>query len=682
VVSDFATIPNLRVASTGQRIEARPYALSSLHRGPAEPGDPFFDGSKAGVRVGSDLRVGLGPSFTLDATVNPDFGQVEADPAVINLSAFETRFDERRPFFVEDAQVFEYRLSGGELFYSRRIGRAPTGDAPDEAEFSDTPDATTILGAAKVTGRTSNGLRMGALAALTRAEEGSAYFPTEGAIHGFRAEPRAAFAVASAQQDLNNGDSQVSGIATLVSRSLPGSGEFDDLADRAYTGGVRFEHQWNDRDWRLPGFLAGSRIEGSPEAMIAVQRASNHYFQRPDATRARVDSSATSLSGAEWRLQLDRQNSDWTGGVWLAEVTKGFEINDAGFSTNRERFDGGLRIGYRQIEPVGIFQEYNVNFFTFSNFSHEALDDTGSWDSWRRAYTGGFFNLGGGFTLRNFHGGGGNVSWSPDQYSRVATRGGPVMLQPGSVGFGLNVNFDRRRPYAGNLNFDLRRNSHGNGGEYSFGGNLQMRPSPPLQIQFNPRFSVESDGSQYVTTTSVAPHEPTFGRRYLFGDLERKTVSLETRVNYTFSPVLSLQVYAQGLLSSGNYVRYKQLLAPGTFEFREFEEGSARTAGTQVRCSNGDICRTVDGNQNVDFDGDGLVDFAFEDKDFNVRSLLGNAVLRWEYRPGSTVFLVWQRQQDGEVGVGDFDFGRDLDALWGLPAHNRFIVKVNYWLGF
>ncbi len=685
VVSEFGTIENVVVPSASSRIELRPYVLSSLHRGPAEPGDPFFDGSKTGGRVGSDVRVGLSSSFTLDATVNPDFGQVEADPAVINLSAFETRFDERRPFFVEDAQVFDFRLSGGgqnQLFYSRRIGRAPTGDDPDGSDFSEVPDAATILGAAKLTGRTANGLRVGALAAVTRAEDGSAYFVDDGRSQSFRAEPRAEYGVLSAQQDWNGGASQVSGIVTALHRALPATGEFDDLPEQAYSAGVRFEHQWSDRTWRLSGHFAGSHTRGTPEALIGVQRASNHYFQRPDATRSRVDSAATSLTGADWRLQFDRQNTAWTGGIWLAEVTDGFEVNDFGFSRNRERIDTGFRVGYLQIQPGRVLRDYSVNFFTFANFSHEAFDDVGSWDSWRRKYTNGFFNLSSRFTLLNYHGGNLDFSWQPDSYSHDATRGGPTMLQPGSVGARFGVNFDRRRPYSGRLNVNVSRRARGGGSEFSIGGNVGMRPAPPLQLEIEPRFSVESDGSQYVTSTSTLPYAATYGRRYLFGELERKTLSLETRVNYAFSPTLSLQVYAQGLLSSGDYVGYKQLARPGTYDFTTFQEGQAVTVGGSITCSGGTICRDADGDQHVDLNTDGTPDFRFGDRDFNARSLIGNAVLRWEYRPGSTVFFVWQRQQDARASIGDFDFGRDLSALWGLPANNRFIVKVNYWLGF
>ena len=684
LVSQFGILRNVRVPASVRRVEARPYVLSSLHRGPSETGDPFFDGNDAGARFGSDFRLGLGSAFTLDATVNPDFGQVEADPAQINLTAFETFFDERRPFFVEDAQVFDFRLSGGQnqLFYSRRIGRAPHGDAPDDAAFAQIPDAATILGAAKLTGRTIGGLSLGALAAVAQAETGRANYGGSPGFEDFRVEPRTEFGSVSALQDFNEGLSQVGAIFTVLHRDLPQTGEFDVLTDQAYSAGMRIDHQWDDRQWRLNGFLAGSYVHGAPAALLNIQRSSNHYFQRPDGTRAAVDSTATSLRGAEWRLQLDRQNTrHWTGGVWLAQVTKGFEINDLGFSNSRERLDGGFRIGYREIEPGRLFRTFNINFNNFHNFSHEVLDEVGSWGSWRTAYTNGSFNLGSNVTLLNYHGMSGNVTWQPDRYSRTATRGGPVMIEPGSWGWRLGLNSDRRRNLSLNGGFNYTRGALDSGNDLSVDGSVNVRPSSALSIQLRPRYSLQSDAGQYVTSTSALPYAPTFGRRYLFGDIDRKTLSLETRLDYTFSPTLTFQLYAQGLLSSGDYLRYKQLNNPSTFDFRYFAEGSALTVGGEVLCAAGSICRDASGTQHVDLDGDGLSDFAFGDRDFNVRSLVGNAVLRWEYRPGSTIFLVWQRQQRDSAAVGDFDFGRDIDQLWGIPADNRFILKINYWLG-
>jgi len=680
IVSQYGDIEGIRLPSSVRRVEARPYLLSSFHNGTVEEGDPFFDGRDTGVRAGVDLRLGLGSAFTLDATVNPDFGQVEADPAEINLTAFETFFEERRPFFVEDAQVFEFQLSGftNRLFYSRRIGRAPQLDGPDGADFEDVSQAATIGGAAKLTGRTSGGLSLGALGALTQAEEGKAYFSDDGKTQGFLAEPRTGYGLITAQQDLNGGASQVRGIVTALQRDLPADRV---LPDQAYSAGVAFEHQWSDRQWRLDGFFAASHVRGSPEAITAIRRFSNHYFQRPDATRLELDETATSLTGAEWRIQLDRQNREhWNGSVWLAEVTKGFEVNDLGFSRNSERLDGGFRYGYQELRPGSVFRDWRVNLFSFYNFSHEALDDPGSWSSWRRAYTNGRFNLDSRFTLLNYHGGDIRLGWNPNYYSRSATRGGPVMIEPGNVSLGLGINTDRRQDTSFRGGVDFTRGFRDVGGRVQVNGNLILQPSTQLQIELGPRFSVQSDAIQYVTSTSVLPYEPTYGKRYLFGDLRLETLSLQTRVDYTFTPNLSLQVYAEPFISSGEYVSYRQLASAGGYDFREFREGTAVVSGEGVACVGGDICLDGEGDQHVDLNGDGLGDFSFGARDFTAGSFTGNAVLRWEYRPGSTLFLVWQRQQEHDSAFGNFDFRRDLRRLFTAPANDRLIVKVNYWL--
>ena len=682
-VSQFGRLDGVRVPRSSRRIEARPYLVSALHRGPAEAGDPFFDGSVATNRVGVDLRYGLGAAFTLDATINPDFGQVEADPAVINLSAFESFFEERRPFFVEDARVFDFGLSGGRnsLFYSRRIGRSPHGGAPDGALFEDIPDNATILGAAKLAGRTSSGLSVGALAAVTGNEKGRALFDGSGSVGDFLVEPRTEYGVLSLQQDFNDGASTVAGIVTGLQRELPEDGSFDYLPSTSFNGGVRFEHQWNDREWALWGFLAGSNVRGSEEAITRIQTSSTHYYQRPDATRFSLDPTATSITGAEWRLQFERRSGEhWTGSIWAAEVTKGFEINDLGFSGSSERLDGGIRFGYREITPGSVFRSYSFETSTFHNISHEALDDAWSFDSWQDAYMRGSISLNTRAELLNYWSGNISMSYTPDAMSRNATRGGPIMKDPGGSRLEGRFSSDRRKSVSWGGNVELRRENEGGGSEVNLGGDLRIRPSPRLEVSLRPRYQVEKTSDQYVTATSVLAYEPTYGKRYLFADLDRRTVSMETRLDWTFSPTLTLQLFAQPLLSSGDFVTYKQLSQAGSFDFRTFQPGAGASTAGGVLCAGGDICRVGD-RQYVDFDRDGAADYNFSERDFNVRSLIGNAVLRWEYRPGSTIFLVWQRRQSDRALLGDFDFGRDAGALFDAPADDRFIVKVNYWLG-
>jgi hypothetical protein len=681
LVSQMGRMEDVRVTRPSRRLEILPYAVSSLHQGPADPADPFFDGSAAGGRFGMDVSYGLGAAFTLDATINPDFGQVEADPAVINLSAFETFFPEQRPFFVEDARVFDFGLSGGRnsLFYSRRIGRSPQGGAPNDTDYTDIPDNATILGAAKLAGRTTSGLSIGALAAVTGDERGEGLYE-DGSRGDFLVEPRAEFGVLSLAKDFNGGVTQVRSIATGMRRALPSDGSFDWLPSSAFSGGLRFEHQWADRDWSVYGFYSGSHVRGSEAAMERIQTSSVHYLQRPDATRYAVDPTLTSLSGRDWRVQLNKSGGEhWTGGIWLAEVSELFAINDLGFSTNAERIDAGFRVGYREIQPGSLFRDYNIGLHSFHNWSHEALDDLWSVDSWHNARTSGNYSLNFNGQFLNYWGFRTNVSYNPQQMSRRQTRGGPMMVNPAQTRYSLNVDSDRRKRVSFGLRMEMGDDAIGTGGSRQFGGELRFQPSDNISVEVRPQYESSSSGHQYVTATSALPYSPTFGTRYLFADLEQKQLSMETRVNWTFTPRLSLQLFAQPLVSSGDYLQYKQLSASQSYDFDALVPGAAQTQGGTVECSSS-ICE-VDGTQYVDFDEDGNPDHSFRDRDFNVRSLVGNAVLRWEYRPGSAIFLVWQRQQMDEAMIGNFDFGRDWGALFSAPAENRFILKVNYWMG-
>lgn len=681
--SQFGLLEGVVVGSASRRLEARPYALSSARRAPSAEGDPFFDGSEIQARTGMEISYGLGAAFTLDATISPDFGQVESDPAVINLGAFETFFEERRPFFVEDAQVFEFRLSGGQnkLFHSRRLGREPQGRAPVGAAFSQIPDAATILGALKVSGRTSGGLSVGAIAALTDRETGQAYFDADGRMENFLAEPRTTYGVLRLQQDFNGGMSQVGAIATMLNRDLPSNGSFAYLTSRAFNGGFDFEHQWGNREWSLTGFFAASHIQGDSTALLRIQQSSNHYFQRPNATRVSVDSTATSMTGAEWRLQLNRQSGEhWTGGIWAAQVTHGFEINDLGISRNAARLDGGFRIGYRETIPGDRFRSYNLTFSTFHNWLHEALDDVWSGGSWGRAHVSGNASLRGGVEFLNYWRLNADIRYGPDKMSRTATRGGPLIRDPATLGGGLSLQTDRRAALSVRTNVKITRGREGTGDQFSTGLRFNIRPSPRVQLEVGPEFTTQTDGKQYVSRTAVLPYVPTFGERYIFADLDRKSLSMVTRLSVTFTPYLSLQLFAQPLLSSVDYVSYKQLEAPETFDFDVFGEGSYAEIAGQAFCLGGRICQSGD-RQFIDFDGDGAADYDFRDRDFNQRSLIGNVVLRWEYRPGSTIFLVWQHQQFERADIGDFALGRDVGALFSAPSSDAFIIKVNYWLG-
>jgi hypothetical protein len=678
-VSQFGQLDGVEIPTSVRRVEARPYALSSLANGPAEPGDPFFDGSAASIQVGGDVRFGLGSAFAIDATINPDFGQVDADPAVINLGAFEVFQEERRPYFVEDSNLLSFGLSGhrDKLFYSRRVGRDPQGRAPFDADYVDAPINATILGSAKLTGRTEGGLSVGGLFAMTDQEAAEVFYADDDVTDEAVVEPRSLYGVARLEQDLRGGDTQIGGIFTAVRRSNPADGTLDFLASSAYTGGFDFEHRWGDRTWSLDGWVAGSTVRGSNTAMLRLQRAANHRFQRPDAVRESVDSTATSLTGASWRLSFGRERGDhWTWSVWSGGVTAGFEVNDIGFSNATEQIDFGSRVNYRQITPQGPFRSYSLTASQFHDLSQEVFEPE---VTFREALKSSTFRLDWRGEFANFWGFSGDFNYQPRHADYGGTRGGPVMANPGGTSLNARFNTDRRNPVV--LDFNVRTASGADDSSSSLrlSTGIEFRPTPTLEMKITPTWSRSTEAAQYVTSTATLDFQPTFGRRYLFAELERESVSMETRIDVSLTPSLTFQLFAQPLLSSGDYVRYRQLEEARSFDFRDFEPGTASEVGNDVTCAGGDIC-LLDGTQYIDFDGDGVTDYDLSDRDFNVRSLIGNAVLRWEYRPGSTLFLVWQRQQRGSAAVGDFDFRRDLDALWGLESENMFMLKFDYWL--
>lgn len=684
-VSLFGRLEGLRFPRATRRLELRPYTVASARLAPSRPGDPFFSGAELAPRAGTDLRYGLGSAFSLDATIAPDFGQVEVDPAVINLTAFETFFPEKRPFFVEDARIFDFTLSGEDdrLFYSRRIGREPQGSSPTDADFESIPTSTTILGAAKLTGRTSSGFSLGALAAVTGRETGRSFTAADQRESQFAVEPPTVYGVGRVTQDFRDGASQAGAIVTALHRDLPADSSLDFLTSDGYSGGLDFEHNWGgerSRDWALWGFATASLVHGTPQALVRIQRASNHYFQRPDATRYAVDSAATSLSGFNWRLQFERRSAThWTGAAWLAEITPGLEVNDLGFSTAGERLDGGVEVEYQEITPGAVFRTYTLTLVTYHSVRHEALDHPLSWASWDHARKRGGFHLEAEAEFVNFWEARVEAEYSPTLLSDVATRGGPLMVEPAAGKLELRASTDRRRWLSLEPSVSYEDRARG-GYQWEAGLELSIRPSPSIELELSPEWSRELNAAQFVAATDGG-FAPTFGRRYLFGDLRRQELAMETRVNVTLSPKLTFQLYAQPLLSSGDYLTYKQLARAESFEFETFSEGVAQQGPTGWYCAGGQTCQDPEKVRYLDFDRDGRPDFSFAERDFNIRSLKLNAVWRWEYRPGSTLFLVWQQGREDRETIGTAALGRDLRALWGAAAENLFIIKLTYWLG-
>ncbi|MDQ3555274.1 MAG: DUF5916 domain-containing protein, partial [Gemmatimonadota bacterium] len=544
----------------------------------------------------------------------------------------------------------------------------------------DVPAQSAILGAAKLTGRTAGGLALGSLVALTGEEKGRAFFLDGDSVVPFIAEPATLYGVARGRREIGAA-TQVGGIVTGIRRHLPETGVLDLVPSSAFSAGLDWEHTWKDQEWALTGFLAGSHVRGPAEALLRIQRSANHYFQRPDADYLEVDSAATSMSGAEWRLQLDRRGGGrWTGAAWAAQRTPGFEVNDLGFFRGSERLDAGARAQYQETETGPLFRSYRLTAATFHNWRHAVLSDPFPYAAWGRAHKAGAVSVNASVTFLNYWSLRLSGDYKPEYLSDSATRGGPLLLDPAAVSWSVQGSTDGRARVSLEPSLAVARGTRG-GGRWGADLEVNLRPSSRVELEIEPGYQWERNPAQYVATTPDLGYEPTFGQRYLFAELERRTATLDTRLNVTFSPSLTLQLFAQPLLSAGDYVTYKALRRASSFDFQELEEGDAIEAGDGVRCAGGTTCLDAAGRRHTDLDGDGTADFSFRERDFRIRSLRGNAVLRWEYRPGSTLFLVWQQGRFGEDRfANEFSVWGDAADLFGAPAENVLILKVNYWL--
>jgi hypothetical protein len=617
-----------------------------------DPADPFTSRSQTDGRAGADLKMGIGPSLTLDATFNPDFGQVEADPAEVNLSAFPTFFPERRPFFVEGKELLE--AEG--LFYSRRIGARPRGSV--DADWVDRPRNTTILAAGKLTGRTPGGLAVGALASVTAEETASTYDETTGEFGEARVEPATVWAVASLRQQIGPEGTTVGLSATGVRRDL---GARDDLLFQMNREAFAAQADWNIRidggNYELRGLAAGSRVNGSAPAIQRVQEFSARYFQRPDADYVDYDTTRTSLSGYRARLEFERESAvHWLWGVGFGATSPGFEINDAGRLRKADRIEGEARLEYRETQPGSTFQEWSVQ-----------LDAESAWNyGWVRQP--GEIELSSRFTLLSFWGFGAEVGFRPRAQSDFLTRGGPSMGTSSNVSFQGNFNTDRRKLTTFRLNFHYNRGELGDWGAWA-GGRIEFKPGGAFQLSFEPEYARWYETRQYVGTFDGGS-PATFGSRYVFGHLEGSEVNMQIRLNYAFTPDISLEGYAEPFAAAGTFSRYGELEATGSRFLRTYG-----TDGTTIEESDGPAPREI-----TVTDGDDT--FSFDREDYQALSFRSNVVFRWEWRPNSTLYLIWQVDNGSGIPVTRPDPVAPGDAWRSLsePGQNFFAIKAAYWL--
>jgi len=673
--SRFGHLQELRIARRPGGWEVMPYAVArASYVSPTQPGSPFQDASAYDMRVGADIRGLLGSNLTLSATINPDFGQVEVDPAVVNLSAFETSFAEKRPFFVEGSGLFGFgslncftcsNVSGNGLFYSRRVGRRPQGSLDFDREYTEIPQNTDIIGAAKLTGRAGSGLEFGVLGALTASEK-ARVIDMEGGELEREVEPMTSYVLGRVRRTFDGGNVMVGAIGTSVIRSFGYDSLRTQLSSHAEALGADWSVYWGNRAYRVMGNFAVTNVEGDSLAIDRIQRSSARYFQRPDREHGsnavfsdRYDPSATALRGFGGYLRASRESGLWRWETQVNYRSPGFEVNDAGLQGRADYVWMSANLNRRWTTPNSIYRFLWVTLGGQQQYNFDGLAND------RQVH------LSTSMDLANYWTGGFYLQYRPEVYDERLTRGGAVVRRAASRFVGVNLATDGRKPLvlATNPGYFWRAD-----GAREVSANLEVRYKPASNIQFSvaPSFYRFDSPTQYVASFDDPSATDFYGRRTVFGALSQRTVSMDTRLNWTFTPTLTLELFAQPFVSTGEYGDYKEFTRPRTLDKAPFGDRLTPVVDEQGRET-----RYV-----LDADGNAATEnFEFDNPDFNFRSLRGSAVVRWEYRPGSTLFFVWQQQRSGSEAFGDFSLDRDSRAVFQQKPDNVFVVKFSYWLG-
>ena len=655
----FGELHGITGIKPSMRFELLPYTMGKTETMRQEEGNPFTHGRLNKLDIGLDGKIGITSDLTMDFTINPDFGQVEADPSVVNLTAFETFYEEKRPFFIEGNNILNYRIMIGDgdfsfdnLFYSRRIGRFPSHEPDlDDDENMRMPENSSILGAMKITGKTRSGFSIGVMDAVTARER--AEIDLAGQRRYETVEPMTNYFLGRVQKDFREGSTKIGGIATNTYRNIKDS-HIEFLNRSAVTGGVDFEHSWKERTYTLMFNTVFSHLRGTEEAMLEAQTASQRYFQRSDADHVEVDSSRTSLSGFGGTLVFSKSGSGHInfalGGTWRSP---GLELNDMGFLREADKAMEFVWIQYREWEPFSIFRRFSVWFNQWRgwNFGGENIFDGG--------------NIAFSLQFKNYWELSSGVGRNFEGLSASALRGGPSLQYASRWNNWYYVGTDERKALRASFSGSDGWVDDGYSQWHSFRPGITWQPNNTLSFSFNPFYNINKDDLQYVDTIEMDD-----GDRYIFGRIDQKTLGLVLRLNACITPTLTIQYYGQPFVSAGKYTRFKHI----TDSRADRYEDRFHIFG------DGEIDYDADAEEYaIDEDMDGAVDYGFELPDFNFRQFRSNLVIRWEYTPGSTLYLVWSQERTGDEAIGNFSFRNDMRDLFNVHPHDVFLVKLNRW---
>jgi hypothetical protein len=643
--------------------ELVPYIALGRETYQRDPDNPFANGKAYLKNAGIDGKFGITNNLTLDFTINPDFGQIEADPSEVNLTTFETKFSEKRPFFIEGKNILSLNLLNGggplstdNLFYSRRIGKSPSY-SPDleDGEYIDSPEKTSILGALKVTGRTQNGWSIGILESITQKETAEIY--SDGKTHDIIVEPFSNYFISRVKKDMNQSNTVLGAMFTATNRNITEDYLDEFMHRQAYSAGIDFFHQWKEKTYYVSLTSAISRVMGSHEAILNTQTSAPHYFQRPFANHLSIDSTRRYLDGWGGTIQAGKAgNGKWMYTCWITFRSPGLNLNDVGYINRTDEIQEVAWLGFRQREPFSIFRNFNLNFNQWYGLSFGL----------ERRYFGG--NINGNWMFKNYWSMGFGVDRDQKNISTETLRGGPALLYDGSFNFYPYVQTDERKKIQFGYFSYYHWRDHETAQVQNHEFSIRLQLSDACNMSLSPGYNKRYDKIEYVSTLDDLEEV-----RYIRGTIHQTTAYMTIRFDYNITPDFTVQFYGMPFISAGKYSELKYI---NDADADNFTDRFIPYTEDQLHYNSVDEVYEVDENNN------GVTDYTFDRPDFNVFDFNSNLVIRWEYRPGSILYLVWSQKRNEYLSTGRFDMWDDTKTLFKETyPHDILLIKLSYRFG-
>ncbi len=661
-VHHFGELRGIKNITPQRQKDIIPYVVGRFESYEKQEDNPFADGKDLFGTAGLDGKFGITNDLTLDFTINPDFGQVEADPSEVNLTTFETKFSEKRNFFIEGRNILSFNITPGSgplandnLFYSRRIGRPPV-NSPDlaEGEYVEIPKNTTILGAFKLTGKTRKGWSVGVMESITQKE--TAEIDNSGSRREEVVEPLANYFAGRLQKDLNDANTRIGAMFTAVNRNLSTPELRNSMHRAAFSGGIDFNHQWKDKTYYFNASAVYSHILGSEAAIFKTQTSAPHFFQRDDADHLEVDSTRKYLNGFGGSVEYGRSgNSKWPYLFYVTWRSPGLDLNDIGYMRQTDEIQQVFWIGFRQREPFSIFRYLNLNFNQWY----------GTTFGGQKLYFGGNFNINTQFI--NYWSLGGGVSRDSKFVSTETLRGGPSLLNDGSTSIWSSMNTDQRKKVVFSFSYSADISDKKTAVNHDFNAGLSLQLFDALRLSAYPAVMIRHDQIAYVDNVNYLDEI-----RYIRGNIEQTQAYLTLRMNFNITPDFTIQYYGMPFISAGKYSDFKYINDSRADDFSDRYQDYLED---QITYNDSENYYEVDEN------ADDIIDYTFDDPNFNVFDFNSNMVLRWEYRPGSVLYIVWSRNKNKYLSTGNFELWDDISELYSSHPSDVFLIKLSYRFG-